>query len=109
MISEKIKDKDGTIIYPSRSVAGKLRIGRNAMLKRLRELNILDSNNHPVRQDRSLYRAHISEHNGINNISTYFTDKAVELVRNVCSDLPKIKIKKVESFLPDGLLEILNE
>lgn len=108
MISERIQDSDGTIIYPSRSVAYKLKIGRNQMLKRLRDVKMLDSNNHPVKYDRALYRAHSSVHNGLQTICTYFTDKAIDIIREKCIDIPKIKMKTIDNSLPNGLLELLN-
>jgi phage antirepressor YoqD-like protein len=107
---EKLADNiDGTIIYPSRSVAYQLRIGRNIMLRLLRQKKILDRDNLPIKMDRSLYRIRKSVHNGVTQLVTYYTDAGVMYVNDLTKELPK-KLDPVymETELSGELLEVLN-
>jgi hypothetical protein len=103
---ERMTDKDGTVIYPSRSVASKLHVGRNTMIKALRERKILDRDNLPVKPDRRYYRAHV---NDAGRMATYYTEEGVEFLFSVLSDLPKkIDRSPVDTDLPLELIELLN-
>lgn len=100
-------DKDGTKIYPSRSVASQLNIGRNTMLKRLRDYKVFDNNNYPIKQDRNLFRAYKSSDCNCDVISTYFTENGIEYVREIVKDLPKKPIVIHRELLSDELIQII--
>jgi len=105
---ERIKDTDGTIIYPSRSVAAKLHVGRNRMLKRLRNTGIFNDENHPVKADKKYFRAYTNHHGGFETIATYFTDEGIEYIKQFLVGLP-IKKETIirEKPLSDDLIQLI--
>jgi hypothetical protein len=103
---DRIIDSDGTVIYPSRSVAYQLGIGRNTMLKLLRQRKVFDRDNIPVLRNRTLFRPHKNDRG---DVCTYYTDDGIQYIDRVLHDVERRSEKPFrDDPLPAGLLELLN-
>lgn len=98
----------GKECWPSRGVATILEIGRNAMLKTLRAKGVLTRENSPCQAycGKGYFVVERGQHN---TSVTYYTPEGLEMVREICKDMPRKKVKPyIETELGRGLLEILN-
>lgn len=89
----------------SRGVATMLHIGQKAMLKCLREKGILNWKNLPV-NNQTVYDGYFKVKHGQrwDQLTTYYTDMGIELVRELCKDLP-LKYEKPYKEKRDLLME----
>ena len=99
----------GINCFPSRGVASLLCVGRNKMLETLRAHGVLSRDNAPCQSycGKGYFVVERGQHN---TITTYYTSAGVELVRDVCKDLPRKKAEDpyIAMELPDGIIECLN-
>lgn len=96
MINIKI---DGLNCFPSREAARLLKVGRNTMLKKLRLLGYLDSDNYPTADGKRLglrWNEDIQSGASFCPGATYFSSEAVEKLYSVDFKEDKPKKLKIE-------------
>ena len=82
---------NGKECWPSRGAATILGVGRNTLLKELRERKVFDSDNIPLINyaNKGLFIVSISENNGFQRETTYFSKQGLDFVDKLLCHLPR--------------------
>jgi len=95
-------------VFPSRGAAFIIGIGRNILLKRLREKGVLDSSNIPTPNYKDFFLV-VPCRKGFVPFVSYFRPQALMLSKKLCEDIPKNPVEIIpEKVLPPIKSEISN-